>query len=330
MGKINAVMKHYCSDKIRFADLFNGILFKGEKVIQYDELMEGSEIYSEPKVSDSLWEDKHRDYLERMRDVKMISGSGTAFRVLAIENQYAVDYSMPLRCMQYDVMQYQQQLEELKRNNDAAGNYETKAERLCKVKKADRLWPTYTICIYLGEDEWDGPRSLKDMMNFGEDGKRVQEQFSDYPFRLFCMNEEQDFSVFHTSVRQVFELMPYRKNKKRLLEKLEENKFYEQLDEDSLELLSELLNVPSIWKNRKKYMKKTKDREEYDMCQAIRELIEDGRLEGVAAGKEQGRQEGKMDLLFELVKEGLLALEDAAKKADFSVDEFEKRMLTTN
>ena len=198
------------------------------------------------------------------------------------------------------------------------------------MKKADRLWPTYTICIYLGEDEWDGPRSLKDMMNFGEDGKRVQEQFSDYPFRLFCMNEEQDFSVFHTSVRQVFELMPYRKNKKRLLEKLEENKFYEQLDEDSLELLSELLNVPSIWKNRKKYMKKTKDREEYDMCQAIRELIEDGRLEGVAAGKEQGRQEGKMDLLFELVKEGLLALEDAAKKADFSVDEFEKRMLTTN
>lgn len=35
------------------------------------------------------------------------------------------------------------------------------------------------------------------------------------------------------------------------------------------------------------------------MCQAIRELIEDGRLEGI-------------------------------KKADFSVDEFEKRMPTTN
>ena len=199
-----------------------------------------------------------------------------------------------------------------------AGEYETKSERLCKVKKTDRLWPTYTICIYLGEDEWNGPRSLKDMMNFGENGDCVQEQFADYTFRLFCVNEEQDFSVFHTSVRQVFELMPYRKNKKRLLEKLEENTFYEQLDEESLELLSELLNVPSIWKNRKKYMKKTKDREEFDMCQAIRELIEDG------------KQEGKLNLLFELVREGLLAMEDAAKKADFSVSEFEKRMLTSD
>lgn len=318
MGKVNAVLKHYCSDRRKFADLFNGILFNGEEVIRSDDLMEGSEVYSEPKEG----EEERRKYIERARDMKMISANGTAFCIYAIENQNAVDYSMPLRCLQYDVMQYQQQLEEIKRQNETTRDYETGAEKLCRVKKGDRLWPTYTVCIYLGEERWDGPRCLKDMMDFGTAPKRVQEQFADYPFRLFCVNEEQDFSVFHTSVRLVFELMPYRKNKQRLLEKLEENASYEQMDAESLELLSVLLNVPVIWRNRKKYMKEIEGKEEYNMCQAIRELIEDGKLEGRA----EGRAEGKIDMLFELVREGLLALEDAARKAGFTVEEFKKRM----
>ena len=324
MGKVNAVLKHYCSDRRKFADLFNGILFNGEEVIHFNELLEGSEVYSEPDEPEDT--DEHRQYIERTRDMKMISAGGTAFCIYAIENQNSVDYSMPLRCMQYDVMQYQKQLQEIKRKNEATGDYGNGAEKLCQVKKRDRLWPTYTVCIYLGEDKWDGPRCLKDMMDFGDVSERVKEQFADYQFRLFCVNEEQDFSVFHTSVRLVFELMPYRKSKKKLLEKLEENALYEKMDAESLELLSVLLNVPTIWKNREKYMKKTEDKEEYNMCQASRELIEDGKLEGRA----EGRAEGKIDMLFELVRDGLLSLENAAKKANFTVDEFKKRMSSTN
>ena len=42
-------------------------------------------------------------------------------------------------------------------------NYKTKHEFLSKFQKTDRLHPIVTICIYYGEDEWDGPRSLIDM-----------------------------------------------------------------------------------------------------------------------------------------------------------------------
>ena len=62
------------------------------------------------------------------------------------------------------------------------------------------------------------------------------------------------------------------------------------------------------------------------MCQAIRELIEDGKLEG----RQEGRAEGKIDMLFELVRDGLLTLENAAKKANFTVEEFKKRMSAGN
>ena len=36
-------------------------------------------------------------------------------------------------------------------------------------KKTDRLHPIVTILYILGEDEWDGPRSLIDMLDIPEE-----------------------------------------------------------------------------------------------------------------------------------------------------------------
>lgn len=320
MGQKNAVTKRYYSDKIRFADLINGVYFQGQAVISADELTEGSEGYAEPQETDST--DANRDYLERTRDIKMLHQSGTSIRILAIENQQYVDYSMPLRNMQYDTLEYQHQLNEIKRRNEEKEAYTSANEWLSKIKKADRLHPVYTICLYLGEEPWDGPRSLKDMMDFGANIDGMSEFFSDYPFRLYCVNEQQDFSMFHTDIRNVFELLPLRKDKKKLLEKLEANVAYTRMDEDSLELLSALMDNPNIWKNRKKYLVQNnvniniseQETREYNMCQAIRELIEDGRQEGL--------NEGRFEILVDMVKEGILKVEDAAKRMNISVDEF--------
>lgn len=126
-----------------------------------------------------------------------------------------------------------------------------------------------------------------------------------------------NFSVFHTSMRQVFELLPYRKDKQQLLTKLEENPEYKHLDRDSLELLSLLLNAPTIWENREKYIMNTdnhinsEEMEEYNMCQAIRELIEDGKLEG--------KLEERLEAITKLLKKGLS--KDFILDLDYSEDE---------
>ena len=317
MGQKNAVTKRYYSDKIRFADLVNGVYFRGNEIILPQDLTESSEVYAEP-FGTNLG-NTSRDYLERTRDIKMQHQTGASIRILAIENQHYIDYSMPFRSMQYDVLEYQNQLGELKSRNEAEGIFATANERLCKVKKTDRLYPVYTLCLYLGTEPWDGPRSLKDMMDFGEGAANMEEYFANYPFRLYCVNEEQDFSMFHTDIRNVFELLPLRKDKKRLLQKLEQNSIYKHMSEDSLELLSVLMDSPSIWKNRKKYMIQkdisqemtNQESEEYNMCQAIKELIEDGRQEGLSEGLSQGR----MDTLKQNVESLMNSLSISLEKA---------------
>lgn len=329
MGQKNAVTKRYYSDKTRFADLINGVYFQGRKIISADELTEGSEGYAEPQRNDST--NHSRDYLERTRDIKMQHQSGASIRILAIENQHYVDYSMPFRNMQYDVLEYQQQLEEIRRRNETEEDFATTGEYLCKMKKTDRLHPVYTLCLYLGTEPWDGPRSLMDMMDFGEDADNMKVSFADYPFRLYCVNEEHDFSMFHTEIRNVFELLPLRTDKKRLLHTLEQNSTYKRLSEDSLELLSVLMDSPSIWKNRKKYLNRTdinqavenQESEEYNMCQAIKELIEDGRQEGLSEGLSQGLtqglsqglSQGRMDTLKQNVESLMNSLSISLEKA---------------
>lgn len=317
MGQKNAVTKRFCGDKIRFADLVNGLYFQGGNVIKPEELTDAGEFYAEP--DDAGMDERQREYLERSRDIKMRHSNGGVIRMLAVEDQHYIDYAMPFRSMQYDALEYQYQLDDIKSRNEDTGNYETRHEFLSKVKKTDRLWPVYTLCLYFGEEPWDGPRSLRDMMEFGEDTDAFSKCFADYPFRLYCVNEEQDFSIFHTDVRTVFELLPLRKDKKRLLEKLEGNKEYTHMTEDSLEFLSVVMDSPRLWKERAKYMNKDtsennqKEMEEYDVCQAIRELIEDGRQEGRLEGKKEGHQEALKLSTENLMKSLSISLEKACE-----------------
>ncbi|MDE6640927.1 MAG: hypothetical protein K2K63_10405 [Acetatifactor sp.] len=107
MGKLNTAMRTFLCDRERFADLFNGVFFQGKPVIRADRLMEASETYS----------DITEKSLDRTRDLKMVTGDGETLRILALENQANIDYTLPYRCMQYDTLEYGRQLRELKKYN---------------------------------------------------------------------------------------------------------------------------------------------------------------------------------------------------------------------
>lgn len=48
MGRKNAVTKRFCSDRVRFADLVNGVYFDGRNVIHSEDLTVSSESYIQP------------------------------------------------------------------------------------------------------------------------------------------------------------------------------------------------------------------------------------------------------------------------------------------
>lgn len=310
MGQKNNVWNHYFRDKKRFADLFNGVYFRGEAVIQGEALTEISGVYEETNEN-LLGNRKKKFRRERMRDVQMTLKTGEIFRLLALENQEHVNYAMPFRCMQYDTMEYSRQIDELQKKNQESNDYATASERVGRIKKIDRLVPVYTLCLYHGEDKWDGPRSLKDMMDFGDDKDGMSKYFSDYPLHLYCLNEQDDFEIFKTEIKNVFKIMKFRKDKRKLVSELNKSEF-QKVDLETLEVISVALDARQIWNKREKYMQIEGEKEEVNMCPALQEWMEEERSIGMV----KGMAESVLELLGEFgeiphkIRENILCQQD--------------------
>ena len=331
MGKFDYCMKEYLQNKEYFADLFNGCCFDGQTVIRAEDLTEASETYT---VARTEAEEDNAEHVQiqildgaqgktievesaspfrragrnkktqLLRDVKMKLRTGATLQVLAVENQSYIDYSMPVRCMDYDVAEYNRQLREKKQQFQAlrkqmkeAGKYAvtiiTYAEKLSGIFKTDRLQPVYTICLYTRTEPWDGPRQLSDMMEFGEN-ELLQKCFADYSLRLFCVNEQSDFEEFHTELRELFRAMSYRKDKEKFLSLAKDERYAHLSEEtwDAIRIMTGREYLKNSHKATYKIMNESGE-ERYDMCQALQELREDFINEGKREGKREGRQEGR-------------------------------------
>ena len=239
-------------------------------------------------------------------------GDGSVLRILSLENQEYVDYTMPFRGMRYDVLNYERQVDELKQRNREAGILKPGVERLCGLKKEDRLVPAYTLCLYHGAEKWEGPRSLADMMDFGENDT-FREWFKDYPLHLYCANEAgtKDLSLFRTEVGMLLRAVPYQKDKVGLRKLMKESPEYQRVDRDTLEVLAVVLGSPEIWSEREKYLrgamedKEESDMEKYDMCQALKDWSEEERSEGRREGLKEGLKEGQETKLIQLTQRKL-------------------------
>ena len=64
----------------------------------------------------------------------------------------------------------------------------------------------------------------------------------------------------------------------------------------------------------------------YNMCKAIEDIKNDGKLEGKSEGKREGKREGKCETLYELTRDGIITKEIAANKLNITVEKFEKNM----
>ena len=240
-----------------------------------------------------------------MRDVKMQLRSGTVLQVLAVENQSYINYGMPVRIMGYDAAEYNRQMKErrqqvsaLWKQVESSGQYDTLAipvtyaEYMSGILKTDRLHPVYTICLYSGTETWDGSRTLSDMMEFRAETDPLREYFADYPANLFCVNEQEEFESFHTELRELLRAMNYRKDKRKFLS-LEKDERYAHLSKETWEAIAIMTGRSFFEENRETYKSQNENqREEYDMCQALREIREDFFNEGKAEGREEGHQAG--------------------------------------
>ena len=98
MGKQDITQMKFFRDSKRFADIWNGLAFNGRQVVKWDELEEISPVGL--AVNKELKSKKTADI------VMAKTGNGERLAILIAENQFSIDYSMIVRVLLREVMEY--------------------------------------------------------------------------------------------------------------------------------------------------------------------------------------------------------------------------------
>ena len=161
--KPDTILKNFWRDNRHFADLFNAVFFNGEQVLKPQDLTE-----ADTDVSSMLKFNGHAETVQKILDVVKKTAYGVDFVLWGLENQAKIHYAMPLRHMVGDAFSYMKEYDEIAAVNKKNGEFHSADEFLSGFKKTDRLHPVISLCVYYGESEWDGPFSLKDMLEIPE------------------------------------------------------------------------------------------------------------------------------------------------------------------
>ena len=161
--KPDTILKNFWRDNRHFADLFNAVFFNGEQVLKPQDLTE-----ADTDVSSMLKFNGHAETVQKILDVVKKTAYGVDFVLWGLENQAKIHYAMPLRHMVGDAFSYMKEYDEIAAVNKKNGDFHSADEFLSGFKKTDRLHPVISLCVYYGESEWDGPFSLKDMLEIPE------------------------------------------------------------------------------------------------------------------------------------------------------------------
>ena len=305
MGKEDINLKNYFNDAGRYADLWNGGVFEGKQIVKPDELQE---------VHPSVFKADNHAVMERSRDAVMKQTlTGQRFILLAVENQKIIDYSMPVRIMLEEALTYDQQRKEIVREKKRAENdgvqelYKNAGELLYKFRRKDKLQPVVTLVAYWGEELWDGPVNLHDMIDFGSElgqgnclkNAEIQKLIPEYPLHFIDMSQIEHPEYFKTELRPFLELYQRRNDKTEFVEYIRNNENAQKMDDESWYMLGQVTHSEELMKAIA--LKNDKCEESEAMCKALEDFYNDGVEEGKSIGKEEGRTEGKAEGKAEIV-----------------------------
>ena len=310
MGVADKETKAYMRENEIFADSFNFFLYDGAQKIQPGRLREldTTELIQLPGTDEKQLSEVIQKYRDVLKSVVMMQDEKASYLLLGIENQTEVHYAMPVRNMLYDAMQYGKQVSELAADHGKhrAELKMTGAEYLSGFLKTDKLLPVITLVIHFSDAEWDGAKSLHEMMEWPD--AHLKEYVQDYKIQLIdpAKIRPEEFEKFSTSLREVLECIKYSKDKKKL-RKLVENNPRMTMEVNAARVVQAVTGTK---------FRISEETEVVDMCQAIDEMVEDGIKEGI--------EKGKLEALENLLKKGTISIQDAADCMAMSVAEFKK------
>ena len=323
MGTKDSKAKEYLSDNMRFSEICNYVLFDGEKVIKPEDLKEcdTTEVLSVFGIDrKQIVKQKWRDLLKSVS----VKHTGEMYVILiGAEAQTDIHYAMPVKTMIYDALNYGEQVNEAKKRHRKNRDYRSSDEFLSGFTLDDKLTPVITITLYLGTTQWDGPRSLAEMMP--QMDERILPFINDYGINLLNPLEITDFSKFETGLRPLFELLKNASDEEKLNELITKDETFTKVDVETVAAINlfvgtdikydekeEVVNMCKAWDDHKK--------------RGIQEGIQQGMQQGIQQGIQQGVQQGRCLEVYSLVQDGILEPEVGAKRVSMSLDDFADAM----
>ena len=284
MGKNDIYMKRYLSDKRRFADLFNAVIYRGEEIFTSEEMRE---INGTSEVVLKEQNGKERS-VHVYRDIMMETSTGEKVVLLAVENQEEIHYSMPVRGMLYDALNYTEQVEQMTKENKDKKRLKGSGEFLSGIRKCDKLAPVITLVFYYGSKKWDGSKDIHGLLDLPQDMYgNWGDLIPNYRINLIDVNELAQNNSFKTDLQWIIGMLQYKDDKKALQKYINEHDdFFRKIDGDTLGAANALLGSRLVPKEDEQ------EKGEINMCKALDDLYQDGVNEGVSQGLRQGREQG--------------------------------------
>ena len=299
MSLQDTVTKQYVSDPKVFADAFNYLIYSGRQVIRPEQLtdLDATQFaipYREEEEGKPEATQKYRDVLKTLA-VK--TDEHCTYLVLGIENQTNVHYAMPVRNMLYDAMQYEKQVRQLaaahRKKHDAA----TSDEYLSGMNREDKITPVITLVINFGSKRWDGPIRLHEM--FSEQPEHILRLIPDYQVLLIdpMSMADTDLGRLNSSLREVLSYIKYQHDQEQMQRLLQEDNRFSELERNAALV---------IQATTKTELNIKPNAEVVDMCEAIRQMMESSKQQGVLQGMQQGMQQGRLQGRQEGIQQGRL------------------------
>ena len=299
MGKVDIATKQYMSHRDVIADVFNFYIYDGRQVIKPEKLqkIDTAEV-ALPYGNDA------EIAVQKLRDNIMLwtmaMDDKAAYAVLGIENQDKIHYAMAVKNMLYDALQYAKQVEEAKRSYRNGLNKKriklNSEEFLSGLKKADRLMPVITLVVYFGDKDWDGAKSIHEMLSVDDD--ELLSYVPNYKINLIepAKISDEDYDKFKTDVGSVLQFIKHQSDEDGSWIKGKTR--FKHVEKEAVELIN-LITGSKITGEEKE--------EVVDMCRAWENSINNAMREGMR----EGELKGKIEILYE---ECNMSIHDIARK----------------
>lgn len=314
MGVQDVITKKYMERNDIFAALFNYYVYDGKKVVCKENLLDADSAESILLPTAKGKQGVVKRYRDILKQCVLKFAGDIGYLLIGIENQSEVHYAMPVRNMLYDGLAYTRQISAIRLKNQRAGNMQGGAEFLSGLSKRDKLIPVVTLVVYWGQESWDAPCSLHEML--ADTDAKVLSCINDYRINLVNPHQmvNKDFEKLGEGLSVVMRFMKASADEKEMRKLLQEFKEeYSGIEEDAAEVIRACARVDIVVNEKGKVV---------DVCKAWDDHWESGRKAGMECGKSR-QIIASVTALRESLK---ISLEEACEMLKIKLTEYERAL----